>query len=61
MRDDLAVSRYWFHFKMLVMVVLAFIVLLVTSEWGNKLLDVRYEPPCSDGAALDGECRLEVR
>lgn len=54
-------ERYWFHFKMLVMVVLSFIVLTITSEWGNELLDVLWEPPCSDGPAMDGECRLETR
>lgn len=57
--NELAVSRYWFHFKMLVMVVISFTVLTVTSGWGNELLNVWIEPPCSDGAALDGECRLE--
>lgn len=58
MPDTLAVRRFFFHLKMLVMVVIAFTVLTITSAWGNELLDIVWEPPCSDGPALDGECQL---
>lgn len=53
--------RYWFNVGMLAKVLLAFILISALAGWGNELLDLVIEPPCSDGPALDGECALNSR
>ncbi len=65
MREDSSaaarrVHRYWFHVRLLVQVLLALLLLSVVAFYGNQVLDLWLEPPCSDGPALDGQCQLEV-
>ena len=54
------VRRSFFHVKMLVLVLVAFVVISAAAMYGNELVDLVLEPPCPDTNWLD-RCELRVR